>query len=82
MRYHGMIETNGKKLVNMSWKPSKKWKFMRKSLNHTIAREWDANKFSDIKQKRWPDWGLNPGPSRHIPDALTTELLGLYQQIN
>ena len=19
-----------------------------------------------VKQKRWPDWGLNPGPSRHI----------------
>ena len=35
-----------------------------------------------VKQKRWPDWGLNPGPSRHIPDALTTELSGLYQQIN
>ena len=35
-----------------------------------------------LKQKRWPDWGLNPGPSRHIPDALTTELSGLYQQIN
>ena len=30
-----------------------------------------------VKQKRWPDWGLNPGPSRHIPDALTTELSGL-----
>ena len=35
-----------------------------------------------VKQKRWPDWGLNPGPSRHKPDALTTELSGLYQQIN
>ena len=35
-----------------------------------------------VKQKRWPDWGLNPGPSKHIPDALTTKLLGLYQQIN
>jgi hypothetical protein len=32
---------------------------------------------SSVKQKRWPDWGLNPGPSRHIPDALTTELSGL-----
>ena len=30
-----------------------------------------------VKHKRWPDWGLNPGPSRHIPDALTTELSGL-----
>ena len=30
-----------------------------------------------VKQKRQPDWGLNPGPSRHIPDALTTELSGL-----
>ena len=30
-----------------------------------------------VKQKRWPDWGLNPGPSRHIPDALTTEISGL-----
>ena len=30
-----------------------------------------------VKQKRWPDWELNPGPSRHIPDALTTELSGL-----
>ena len=37
---------------------------------------------SFVKKKRWPDWGLNPGPSRHIPDALTTELSGLYQQIN
>ena len=35
-----------------------------------------------VKQKRWLDWGLNPGPSRHIPNALTTELSGLYQQIN
>ena len=35
-----------------------------------------------VKQKRWPGWGLNPGPSRHIPDALTTKLSGLYQQIN
>ena len=34
---------------------------------------------SVVKQKRWPDWGLNPGPSRHIPDALTTEISGLYQ---
>ena len=33
---------------------------------------------SHVKQKRWPDWGLNPGPSRHIPDALTTELSGLF----
>jgi hypothetical protein len=23
-----------------------------------------------VKQKRRPDQGLNPGPSRHIPDAL------------
>ena len=23
-----------------------------------------------VKQKRWPDWELNPGPSRHIPDAV------------
>ena len=37
---------------------------------------------TSVKQRRWPDWGLNPGPSRHIPDALTTELSGLYQQIN
>jgi hypothetical protein len=34
-----------------------------------------------VKQKRWPDWGLNPGPSRHIQDALTTELSGLTRQV-
>ena len=28
-------------------------------------------------QKRWPDWGLNPGPSGTAPGALTTELPGL-----
>src|SRR6266404_140085 len=27
--------------------------------------------------KIWPNWGLNPGPSGYIPDALTTELSGL-----
>jgi hypothetical protein len=27
--------------------------------------------------KRWPDWGLNPGPSGTAPGALTTELPGL-----
>jgi hypothetical protein len=35
-----------------------------------------------VKQKRWPDWELNPEPSRHIPDALTTELSGLTRQVS
>jgi hypothetical protein len=35
-----------------------------------------------VKQKRRPDWELNPGPSRHIPDALTTELSGLTRQVS
>ena len=34
-----------------------------------------------VKQRKWPDWGLSPGPSRHIPNALTTELSGLYQYL-
>jgi hypothetical protein len=37
--------------------------------------------FVVVKQKRRPDQGLNPGPSRHIPDALTTELSGLTRQV-
>jgi hypothetical protein len=37
---------------------------------------------SPVKQKRRPDRGLNPGPSRHIPDALTTELSGLTRQVS
>ena len=41
-----------------------------------------TSNYEIVKQKRWPDLRLNPGPSRHIPDALTTELSGLYQQIN
>ena len=53
------------------------WIWVRVALeNPRVARD------TPYKQKRWPDWGLNPGPSRHIPDALTTELSGLYQQIN
>jgi hypothetical protein len=35
-----------------------------------------------VKQKRQPDRGLNPGPSKHIPDALTTELSGLTRQVS
>jgi hypothetical protein len=35
-----------------------------------------------VKQKRRPDSGLNPEPSRHIPDALTTELSGLTRQVS
>ena len=53
---------------------------------HKVKEVYEAAQFIlqgyTVKQKRWPDWGLNPGPSRHIPDALTTELSGLYQQIN
>ena len=30
-----------------------------------------------LRQKRWPDWGLNPGPTGYLPDALPTELSGL-----
>ena len=37
---------------------------------------------SCVKQKRQPDWELNPGPSRHIPDALTTGLSGLTRQVS
>ena len=33
--------------------------------------------FYSVKQKRWPDWGLNPGPSRHIPDAFTSKSTNL-----
>jgi hypothetical protein len=43
----------------------------------------DSYTYNDyVKQKRWPDQGLNPGPSRHIPDALTTELSGLIRQVS
>ena len=31
----------------------------------------------NCEEKRWPDWGLNPGPSGNTPGALTTELPGL-----
>ena len=48
-----------------------KWK--RKLLSKFIIAATEGN----VKQKRQPDWELNPGPSRHIPDALTTELAGL-----
>ena len=39
------------------------------------------NDIQYVKQKRWTDWGLNPGPSRNIPDALTTELVMLIYPI-
>jgi len=29
------------------------------------------------QRKKWPDWGLNLGPSRTAPGALMTELPGL-----
>ena len=47
--------------------------------HHAKLMEGDPGTRLFVKQKRWPDWGLNPGPSRHILDALTTELSGLYQ---
>ena len=28
--------------------------------------------------KEWPDWRLNPRPSRYIPHTLTIELSGCY----
>jgi hypothetical protein len=33
--------------------------------------------YSNHWGKKWPDWGLNPGPSGTAPGALTTELPGL-----
>jgi hypothetical protein len=35
---------------------------------------------SQVKRK-WPDWGLNPGPPGNIPGALTTELPGLSYRV-
>ena len=31
-----------------------------------------------LRQKRWPDWGLNPGPPGHIPVALTNWAIRSY----
>ena len=66
------------------------WGVPPETITKLLAADWtlDETVFAqyedvlDVKQKIWPDWGLNPGPSRHIPDAPTTELSGLYQQIN
>ena len=63
-----------KPFTNLGWVLDIIWENILDYVNRNMARF--------VKQKRWPDWGLNPGPSRHIPDALTTELSGLYQQIN
>ena len=53
--------------------------FIQTSLVYLFQKSMVHLTHISVKQKRWPDWGLNPGPSRHIPDALTTELSG---QIN
>ena len=37
---------------------------------------WSDHLFC-VKTKRWPHWGLNPGPTGYIPDALPTKLSGL-----
>ena len=31
-----------------------------------------------LRQKRWPDWGLNPGPPGHIPVGLTSWAIRSY----
>ena len=31
-----------------------------------------------LRHKRWPDWGLNPGPPGHIPVALTNWAIRSY----
>ena len=44
------------------------------TLRLTMASGHQLRNLFGVKQKRRPDWGLNPGLSRHIPDALTAEL--------
>ena len=54
---------------------------LSKSNIFSISKNLLTNpKTLSVKQKKWPGWGLNTGPSRHIPDALTIELSGLYQK--
>ena len=52
-----------------------------KSMVHGVQRKWLSMvaemSVRNCQEKRWPDWGLNPGPSGTAPGALTTELPGL-----
>jgi hypothetical protein len=65
-KYRGVLQTH---IASIMW-----CMFLYKQFTEVEAET--------VKQKRQPDWGLNPGPSKHIPDALTTELLGLTRQVS
>ena len=49
--------------------------------DNRMKTQWDNNTMGQqhrmSRLNKWPDWGLNPGPTGHIPDALPTELSGL-----
>jgi hypothetical protein len=76
-------------ILNKEKTPQKKYYFPHRQRDPnamdidrlTVDKKNKLMREGSVKQKRWPDRGLNPGPSRHIPDALTTELSGLTRQV-
>ena len=58
---------------NVMWHPVILW-HLAIPCNHLYKSHTE----SLLRQKRWPDWGLNPGPPGHIPVALTNWAIRSY----